>query len=211
MADEPKERAMLEGKVYKQSEGRVGALCTQFCPTVSYLLSHSYSYTHTHTYTYTYTHIHLSTNMSSELFEYIHSVKPSLGDAKRAKVGILLIHYITLAVSRTHSLNLRTPSRQDCSLADDHLARVGRSGQHRGRADDIGRLVCRQGAPQHRRSARTWLRTEDRHDRPTRPKSHTKGPAPPMRELRHRLRGVYSAKQGESGLRALCYSCMTDQ
>ncbi|CCO36633.1 hypothetical protein BN14_10775 [Rhizoctonia solani AG-1 IB] len=35
--------------------------------------------------------------MSAELFEYIHSVKPSLGDAKRAKVGILLIHYITLA------------------------------------------------------------------------------------------------------------------
>jgi hypothetical protein len=32
-----------------------------------------------------------------------------------------------------------------------------------------------------------------------------------MRELRHRLRGVYSAKQGESGLRALCYLCMTDQ
>ncbi|KAF8749235.1 hypothetical protein RHS01_10184 [Rhizoctonia solani] len=35
--------------------------------------------------------------MSSELFDYIEAVKPSLGDAKRAKVGLILIHYITLA------------------------------------------------------------------------------------------------------------------
>ncbi|CUA77343.1 hypothetical protein RSOLAG22IIIB_12694 [Rhizoctonia solani] len=35
--------------------------------------------------------------MSSELFEYIHTVKPSLSDDKTIKVGLLLIHYITLA------------------------------------------------------------------------------------------------------------------
>ncbi|KDN44176.1 hypothetical protein RSAG8_05649, partial [Rhizoctonia solani AG-8 WAC10335] len=35
--------------------------------------------------------------MSAELFEYIHAVKPSLSDEKRAKLGLLLMHYITLA------------------------------------------------------------------------------------------------------------------
>ncbi|KAJ1307610.1 hypothetical protein OPQ81_001705 [Rhizoctonia solani] len=35
--------------------------------------------------------------MSSELLDYIQAVKPSLGDAKRAKIGLLLMHYITLA------------------------------------------------------------------------------------------------------------------
>ncbi|KAG8723228.1 hypothetical protein FRC11_002520, partial [Ceratobasidium sp. 423] len=41
--------------------------------------------------------------MSSELFDYIQTIKPSFGDEKRAKVGLLLIHYITLArVSNGH-------------------------------------------------------------------------------------------------------------
>ncbi|KAH7335585.1 hypothetical protein B0J17DRAFT_720129 [Rhizoctonia solani] len=35
--------------------------------------------------------------MSTELFDYIQVVKPSLGDAKSAKLGLLIIHYITLA------------------------------------------------------------------------------------------------------------------
>ncbi|EUC54532.1 hypothetical protein RSOL_055890 [Rhizoctonia solani AG-3 Rhs1AP] len=35
--------------------------------------------------------------MSAELFDYIHAVKPSLSDEKRAKIGMLLTHYITLA------------------------------------------------------------------------------------------------------------------
>ncbi|KDN44167.1 hypothetical protein RSAG8_05640, partial [Rhizoctonia solani AG-8 WAC10335] len=35
--------------------------------------------------------------MSAELFEYINAVKPSLSDEKRAKLGLLLMHYITLA------------------------------------------------------------------------------------------------------------------
>ncbi|KAG8751104.1 hypothetical protein FRC11_009722, partial [Ceratobasidium sp. 423] len=35
--------------------------------------------------------------MSAELFDYLQAIKPSYGDAKRAKVGLILIHYITLA------------------------------------------------------------------------------------------------------------------
>ncbi|EUC54592.1 hypothetical protein RSOL_057890 [Rhizoctonia solani AG-3 Rhs1AP] len=35
--------------------------------------------------------------MSSELFDYIHAVKPSFSDEKRAKVGLLVMHYITLS------------------------------------------------------------------------------------------------------------------
>ncbi|KAG8754569.1 hypothetical protein FRC11_006591, partial [Ceratobasidium sp. 423] len=38
-------------------------------------------------------------NMPSELFDFIQAIKPSCGDEKRAKIGLLLIHYITLAVS----------------------------------------------------------------------------------------------------------------
>ncbi|KEP50686.1 hypothetical protein V565_075540 [Rhizoctonia solani 123E] len=34
--------------------------------------------------------------MSVALFDYIQAVKPSFGDEKRAKIGLLLIHYITL-------------------------------------------------------------------------------------------------------------------
>ncbi|KAJ1307624.1 hypothetical protein OPQ81_001721 [Rhizoctonia solani] len=35
--------------------------------------------------------------MSTELFDYIKAIKPSLGDEKRSRIGLLLIHYITLA------------------------------------------------------------------------------------------------------------------
>ncbi|KDN45638.1 hypothetical protein RSAG8_04722, partial [Rhizoctonia solani AG-8 WAC10335] len=35
--------------------------------------------------------------MSTELFDYIQLVKPSLSDEKRAKIGLLMMHYITLA------------------------------------------------------------------------------------------------------------------
>ncbi|EUC54589.1 hypothetical protein RSOL_057860 [Rhizoctonia solani AG-3 Rhs1AP] len=35
--------------------------------------------------------------MSVALFDFIQAIKPSLGDEKRAKIGLLLIHYITLA------------------------------------------------------------------------------------------------------------------
>ncbi|KAJ1307691.1 hypothetical protein OPQ81_001782 [Rhizoctonia solani] len=35
--------------------------------------------------------------MSTELFDYIQAVKPSLGDAERTKISLLLMHYITLA------------------------------------------------------------------------------------------------------------------
>ncbi|KAJ1307608.1 hypothetical protein OPQ81_001703 [Rhizoctonia solani] len=35
--------------------------------------------------------------MSTELFDYIQAIKPSLGDEKRSRIGLLLIHYITLA------------------------------------------------------------------------------------------------------------------
>ncbi|CAE6483060.1 unnamed protein product [Rhizoctonia solani] len=35
--------------------------------------------------------------MSTELFDYIQLVKPSLSDEKRAKIGMLVMHYITLA------------------------------------------------------------------------------------------------------------------
>ncbi|KAF8671679.1 hypothetical protein RHS04_08165 [Rhizoctonia solani] len=58
------------------------------------MLTHPHAHTPTRSHTHTYT---LYTNMSSELFDYIEAVKPSLGDAKRAKVGLILIHYITLA------------------------------------------------------------------------------------------------------------------
>lgn len=37
--------------------------------------------------------------MSTELFDYIQAIKPSLGDEQRARVGLLIIHYITLLVS----------------------------------------------------------------------------------------------------------------
>ncbi|KAG8728771.1 hypothetical protein FRC11_010232, partial [Ceratobasidium sp. 423] len=41
--------------------------------------------------------------MSSELFDYILDIKPSFDDEKRAKIGLLLIHYMTLAkVSGEH-------------------------------------------------------------------------------------------------------------
>ncbi|KDN48646.1 hypothetical protein RSAG8_02633, partial [Rhizoctonia solani AG-8 WAC10335] len=35
--------------------------------------------------------------MSAALFDFIQTIKPSLGDEKRAKIGLLIIHYITLA------------------------------------------------------------------------------------------------------------------
>ncbi|KAH7341699.1 hypothetical protein B0J17DRAFT_704270 [Rhizoctonia solani] len=35
--------------------------------------------------------------MSTELFDYIQAIKPSLGDEKRAKIGLMVMHYITLA------------------------------------------------------------------------------------------------------------------
>ncbi|CAE6379746.1 unnamed protein product [Rhizoctonia solani] len=35
--------------------------------------------------------------MSFALFDYIESIKPSFGDDKRAKVGLMIMHYITLA------------------------------------------------------------------------------------------------------------------
>ncbi|KAG8727172.1 hypothetical protein FRC11_013773 [Ceratobasidium sp. 423] len=35
--------------------------------------------------------------MSAELLDYIQAIKPSFGDAKRVKISLLLMHYITLA------------------------------------------------------------------------------------------------------------------
>ncbi|KEP46783.1 hypothetical protein V565_181780 [Rhizoctonia solani 123E] len=44
--------------------------------------------------------------MSAELFDYIHAVKPSLSDEKRAKVSMLLTHYITLARASDRHVNM---------------------------------------------------------------------------------------------------------
>ena len=63
--------------------------------------------------------------MSSELLDYIHAVKPSLSDEKRAKIGLLLIHYITLTVSVISWL----ASRLDRSLVDNYSAGIGWSCQ----------------------------------------------------------------------------------
>ncbi|KAG8731436.1 hypothetical protein FRC11_004171 [Ceratobasidium sp. 423] len=49
-------------------------------------------------------------NIPSELFDFIQAIKPSCGDEKRAKIG-LLIHYITLArVSGGHGRTDNVPT-----------------------------------------------------------------------------------------------------